>query len=164
MKPSKLTRFLASTVGALVAIAATLTSLVIQIARAIFGLPMVLIQNAALGAAFMRRRLEPRETNAQINARLLADPRMEGAEFIIVADSGKNGDEDRKIPFPKGFLAAVGLHHGQRVGQDRAVEVSKQFLASDSLRKVIEALLENAGQNPDLTKPSGHITSETGCP
>ena len=163
MKPSIMTRFLASIAGVTVAIAATIAGLAYQIVRAIFNLPTALIENGSAGAAFMRQKFEPRQTNAQINAKMLADPRMEECEFIIVADSGKNGDEDRKLPFPKGFLEHVGARHAQKVGIERAKELANRYLAFAALQSVISALKQTAEQE-GLTKPTGHITSGEGCP
>ncbi len=146
MKTSKLTQFLAAIVGAVAGVLATLAGLIWLAVKIIWSLPTTAIE----AGAFWRNQFKPQPTNAEINATVMARPEMQDGrgEFIVVECSGKNGDEDRKLPFPKGFIQSYGVCPGDKVPEDKARKMATDYLKAAQLRAMIEHAISSSQQRP----------------
>ena len=123
--------------------------------KTLVGLPMKMIEASSSGSAFFKRRFDERmTTNKERNAQMLAGmPGRETLEMLIIEGSAKlPGDEDLTIPFPKGFLASIGLRDGQRVTKCAAADASRKFLAALEVKQLLDEIIESiTGKEASIT-------------
>lgn len=142
MKTSILTQILAGAVGAVASVLATIAGLIFLVIKVLFQLPTTAINSAS----FFAKQFAPKPSNRELNAKLFAHEEWKQGkmEFIIVAGSGKNGDEDRKLPFPKGYIESQGFCPEQAISDEQAKRLAAKFLMLNQLRDAIAASIQQS--------------------